>query len=354
MTSIFSFMRQPAATENEPAGTPSLSELAARGIDTTGSAAMTGSGLTSPVNLQPHITRLLNILGDYLPAQGGGMPKNTVSLAALVHRSLGLGGRRGMFATGQVDIAELRGGWLDGTVRFDLWGVDLPTVNELATTVQAALFSDGLNLRRRGILQLKLVAAADQGEGAPTRWHKTLDYKVLYEYRFTDVDGAASLIARIPIEGETDDTPIGTTLVTDRMVRWDDAGAPVLEVIPAPRGTVTLYGLAIAAYLPAGAPPGQVTQTLRQDGGETVTTSASLTDFLGRFRLASTLLTLIFPPQPLAPGEIQELRDYQVGELRFTPPAVLKGGTDLFRLSFSAPGFPPTNQSVVYLRALAR
>jgi hypothetical protein len=127
---------------------------------------MTGGGLTSPVNLQPHITRLLEILGAYLPPSAAGMPANTVSLAALTHRSLGLCGRRGMFATGQVDVAELRGGWLDGTVRFDLWGVDLPTVNGLATTVQAALFSDGLNLRRRGILQLQLVAAVDQGEGA--------------------------------------------------------------------------------------------------------------------------------------------------------------------------------------------
>ena len=160
------------------------------------------------------------------------MPENTVSLTALAHRSLGLGGRRGVFSSGEVAIAELRGGWLDGAVRFDLWGVDLPAVNGMATSLQADLFSDGLNLRRQGILQLKLVAATDQGEGAPIRWHKTLDYALLYEYRFADADGAASLIARIPIDGATDATPIGTTTVTDRMVRWDNVEAPVLEVTP--------------------------------------------------------------------------------------------------------------------------
>jgi hypothetical protein len=355
VSSVFSFLRSRAET---PAG-----ELAAApGVEGEQPAAgaeagvfTAEAGLTPPISLRPYVNELLDLLRPYLPPSAPGLPPNTLSLVQLSHRSLGLGGRRGLYTRGGVDVAELRGGWLDAVVRFDLWGPDLGFVNTQAADLQAALLTDNPTLRHQGLLQLSLTSSTDGPPGAPpSSWRKTLDYAVLYEYHFQDTDGAASLIARVPIDSQTDlgATSQETTEIRNWMVRWDNEGAPALEVTAPPRGVVHVRGLSIAAYLPGGGPAGMVTQTVVRDGGTATTAFGSLTAFLADFQLDSSPLSLVFPPLPLAPGEVQEIHDFQVGERRFDPPIVLKGGGDLFRISFSETAFPADNPSQVYLRAL--
>jgi hypothetical protein len=80
-------------------------------------------------------------------------------------------------------------------------------------------------------------------------WHKTVDYRVLYEFHYEDSDGAESLIASIPIDSDLEkrgSLQRETTIVTDEMVRWDQETALPLVV----RGPAELCGLALLAYLP--------------------------------------------------------------------------------------------------------
>ncbi len=362
MSSVFSFLRNRA---EKPAGeqtvAPDIPDIkAAPALENQQAVAepgafIAGAGLTPPINSQPYVGDLLNLLRPYLPPNVPGMPSNTLSLVQLDHRSLGLGGRRGMHTLGGMDIAELRGGWLDTVVRFDLWGPDADSANTQAANLQAALLANSLTLRRLGLLKLSLDNSTDSPLGTPpSSWRKTLDYTALYEYHFQDTDGAASLIARIPIDSQTDFGPLGfeNTVVSDWMVRWDNEGAPALEVAAGPRGALQVLGLSIAAYLPDGGPAGQVTQTIVRSGVTETTAFASLSAFLGVFQIDSNPLSLIYPPNPLAPGEVQEIHDFQVGERRFDPPIVLKGGGDFIRISFSESAFTADNPSQVYLRML--
>ena len=283
------------------------------------------------------------------------MPPNSLSVVELEPRSLGLGGRRGMYQVAGMDVAELRGGWLKTVIRFDLWGPNLNTVNILAVTLQSRLLESSLTLRQGGVLQIKLAGASDgPSTSPPNSWRKSLDYSVLYEYHYQDADGAAGLIARIPIHVGIDTLPgeFEITEVSDWMVLWDNQGAPTLEIAPTPRGQATILSLTTAAYLPGPDPTGQVTQVVVRNGGTTTTNFDSISAFIGSFALDSNPLTLVYPPAPLNPGETQEFHDFEVGELRFDPPIVLKGGGDLLRISFSETSFPVDNPSQVYLRAL--
>lgn len=310
------------------------------------------ASLTPPIGLQAYVTAMLDLLRPVLPANVAGLPPNSLTLATMGYRSLGIGSRRGLSTLDGMDVAELKGGWLDATVRFDLWAMDLPAIVQQVTTLQQALTSNGLELRQGGILEIKLTGTGDPSTGAVAASRKTLDYTILYEYHFEDTDGAASLIARIPINPRTDAAPDAQTVVRDWMVRWDSAGALDL-LIPGPaHGSLTVQALEVAAYLPGGGPPGQVTQSVTRPSGTVTTTFGSLTALLASVELARSPLNLVYPPLPLQPGEVREIHPFQVGRLRFDPVIVLEGGSDAFRVTFAAPAFPAGDASQVYLRAL--
>jgi hypothetical protein len=318
-------------------------------------AALAIEGTTPPIDLQPYVNEMLALLSPYLPANFPGMPPNSLSLTELRHRSLGLGGRRGIFTLGGMDAGELRGGWLEGVVRFDLWANDLGALNNQVAVLQSQLLADSPALRQSRLLQLRHAGTAEHLSDDLATLRKSLDYSVLYEYHYMDTDGAAGLIARVPIHSDVDAIPGSeeTTEVTDWMVLWSEHEAPVLEVSLAHHDQVTLRRLLIAAYLPGADPPGTVTQEVRLNGGTVSTDFDSLSTFLNNFQLQTEPLTLVYPPFPLEPGETQELHPYQVGELRFATPITLKGGSDLFRIRFSTRSFPPGDLSQIYLRALA-
>lgn len=365
MSSIFRRRRPEPPAETPPALPPPSESSSAEAPPPAAplaveTATLGDGGFTPTSDIDPFVGRMLLLLSDMagLPRAADGKPNPTVRLLGLTPRALGVGGRRGLLSQAALNVAELRGGWLEATIGFNVTGPDLTNVNAQADAIITRLLSRSLDLRQEGVLQLKLTSSADTDlPGSPPSLRRTLTYTVLYEYRFFDTDGAASLIARIPIDSETDQGPATheRTVVTDWMARWDDQGAEALEVSAPPRGVIRVRGLSIAAHLPGGGPPGQVTQTLVQNGSTTTTPRGSLVDFLNLFQRDTTRpLTLIFPPLPLQPGESLELRDYQVGELRFEPPIELRGEGAMFRISFSETAFPTGNTSVVYLRALAR
>ncbi|MFN8475300.1 MAG: hypothetical protein U0822_24165 [Anaerolineae bacterium] len=363
MSSVFRRHRPQTSSESQPALPPPPEPPAPRAepapaAAVASAAASDQGGFTPTSDIDPFVGQMLLLLSDMagLPRAPGDKPNASVRLLGLIPRPLGLGGRRGLLNQPGLAVAELRGGWIEATVGYNVSGSDLDNVNTQSDTIITRLLSRSVDLRREGVLQLRLAGTTDsESGGSPPTLRRVLTYTVLYEYRFFDTDGAASLIARIPIDSETD---LGSltheqTVVTDWMVRWDDQGAAALEISPPPRGVLTVRGLSIVAYLPGGGPTGRVTQTVVQNGGTTNTPLGSLVDFLNLFQRDSTRpLTLVFPPLPLQPGETLELHDYQVGELLFASPIVLRGPGDVFRVSFSETSFPTNNTSVVYLRAL--
>ncbi len=361
MSSLFSFLRGRATPGSatpgvvEPGPEPPGPEL--RAAAPLAASAPPGGSIPA-VDIVPRVEALLDLFRPLLPPDAQDMPPNGVALAEFQHRSLGVGGRRGLRALGPMDVAELRGGWLDGVVRFDLWGPNPTVVNEGAQQIQAGLLGAGLELRRRGLLRLRLAASKDEEFESPTRWRRTLDYSVLFEYRFEDSDGAASLIARIPVDDETDHgaPSHGHTEIRDAMVHWDDAGAPALELLAQPHAApIRIRAVSIAAFLPGGGPAAQVVGTLVRAGVTETQTFPSLTAFLAQFTLVTDgALQLVFPPFPLQPGEVQVVREFQVGERRFDPPLVLSGAGDSFRIEFGLAAFPGGNQSQVYLQVHVR
>jgi len=308
-----------------------------------------------PHDAGPFVDRLIGpeVLGRFLPPDRSGLPPNSLSLVSLAYRSGGIGGRHGLLRSGGFDVAELRGGWIEAVVRYDVWDADPAATAAAIATIQAAVLTGGLRLRREGVLHLQLVEVADGDRGAIAGWRKTADYRVLYEYRFQDTDGAASLIARIPVDSGTDmSLARALDVIHDWMVRWDDEGTPELVVRPAPRHTLRITGLLIAAFLPDGGPAGTVTQTIVQAGGTSTTTFPSLGDLIASFTTLDATLDLVHPPDPLAEGEVQEVRPFVVGRMSFSPPVILKGDGDRFRLRYDGADFPPGGRSQVYLRAV--
>lgn len=202
---------------------------------------------------------MLSSLRGHLPEASPPLPSPGVSVVSLAERPLAIGNRRGVERRGSFSILELKGGRLKAVVRFLVWG-DSPAVADAEIdALRGRLLVAGDALRAAGFLEI-----AAQGITTPERiddlnaWNKTADYKVLYEFNYPDVDGAESIIVRIPIEGEGE-----ITTVTDEIVRWDDQGTPTLEVHGGAGKVYQVRALTILAFLPAG------------EDGESVTISSS-------------------------------------------------------------------------------
>lgn len=291
-------------------------------------------------SLSAVVAEMLGHLGGRLPAPPPPpVPAPAVGIVELTERTVGLGNRRGNDGRGPFPLIALKGGRLDGTVRFQLWAANPPAVDAAVLALQQALLADRDALAAAGFLRLDGAGTTPAEPFAdPAAWRGTADYRLLYEYRYAETEGAESLIARIPIavDGET-------TLVTDQMARWDTHGAPDLEVRRGGRRSAAVRGLYAVSFLPAGW------------DGEQVTVE-SLTGGLLRQRTFPDVRTLLaeFAPD----GDPVELgaRVYTTGRMDFAEPLTLARGSDFFRVRYAEQRLTDAGadtEAVLYLRAFA-
>src|SRR5262249_28029586 len=161
----------------------------------------------------------------------------------------------------------LYGGQVDCVVRFQVWGADPAAADTEMTTLQGRLLGARADLFAVGFLQFDGVAGtlpvADRGA-----WSRTADYHALFEYHLAPTSSADSLIAAIPVdaEQEVDGSLVDErTTIADDMVRWDQGSAPALVL----RGRRSVDDLAIAAFLPAPQPSGEVRLVRTNDDATT-------------------------------------------------------------------------------------
>lgn len=309
------------------------------------------------------IDALIGVLGDFLPPPPGPpLPPPTVSLSSVNERGVGLGNRVGQDLRGPFGVATLKGVRLEAAARYQLWA-DTPGDVEAASQALITQLLGALDdLRARGVLRLALKSVSSSEEVAGTGWRQIVEFSVLFEFPYSDTEGAESLIARIPIEI---DSIFGEqTIVTDEMARWDNEAAPALVV----RGRTRIGKLSALAFIPGAGPSGAVTLTRTFDGAPGAPTAhpdlpsflaaitqpnnperhsqmtfASLSDFLNEFDAAGDDITL-------GDWDLDSAPDiYQSKALAIEPAIELPNAPDRFEIAFQNPNF---NQvAVVYLRA---
>jgi hypothetical protein len=299
-----------------------------------------GASLTGMPPLSQVVADMLATLGAYLPPQIPPSPAPSVSLLSATPQAVGLGNWRGNEVRGALPILALKGGHLDAVVRFQLWANDLAGADGAVKNLQGSLLAATTALRDAGFLRLaaedESLAEQPAGIGA---WRETANYRVLYEYQYQDTDGADSVIARIPIN--IDSNLNDATVVTDQIVRWDNQGALPLELTGGGSPT-TVGGLSILAFLPPGWSGGAVTVKASIGGAVTQWTSASLMAFLTTFTLDAGSVDL--GGNPYLSGQLS------FPNLHLPVPITLAEANDMFRVEYAtlALGF----NAVVYLRAL--
>ncbi len=336
---------------------------------------MASPPIGTKTTLDQAVADMLAMLRDHLVPPGGSLPPSTVSIVSLEERLLGLGNRRGYETIGSLATVALKGGRIEAVARFQLWGNTPAAVDTLVDDLQTSLAAARDTLWSAGFLKMTLqdTGLADR-VSALGAWRKTTDYRVLYEYRFSDLDGAESLIARIPIHADQEErfSPMReTTLVCDEMVRWDDKGSSDLVVRSNSRRPRRIAGMAILAWLPAGWSGNPVTLSrIQTDNPAAPTTYLTLNDFLVavtdpavpdlharvEFATLADLLaafTVAGPTIPMGDWDEDGTPDgYVPGTLVFGNPVVLDRGNQLFRVSYQDPAFD--TPAVVYLRAGVR
>jgi hypothetical protein len=283
---------------------------------------------------------MLGHLEDRLPAAPPPpVPAPAVGVVEMTERAVGLGNRRGNDGRGPFPMIALKGGRLDAIVRFQLWAANPPGVDAAVLALQQALLADRGALTAAGFLRLDGSGTTPAEPFAdPAAWRGTADYRLLYEYRYAETEGAESLIARIPIavDGET-------TVVTDWMARWDTHGAPDLEVRRGGRRSLAIRGLYVVSFLPAGW------------DGERVTVE-SLSGGLLRRRNFPDVRALV--AELTADGDDVELgtKTYATGRLDFAEPVTLARAGDFFRVRYDGERLTDAGadtEAVLYLRAFA-
>jgi hypothetical protein len=321
---------------------------------------------TSPVDQA--VSALLDILDDYLPPPVASIPEPSVAAINLHERSVGLGNHRGTERRGAFLALALKGVRLEGAIRFQLWATTPVDCEAAMTDLNGRLMGDKGALWNAGILQLALERSTPPDLfPSLSAWRTTASYRVLFEFRYEDSDGAESVITRIPIDSdlEVHDAPEReTTAVTDEMVRWDNEAAAPLTV----RGPFTIASLSALSFIPGTAPTGTVTVKRTFDGaigppGTYPDWSAFLTAVGGanaperhaqtQFSSLTELLAAFTPagdPVTLGDWDLNDVPDnYDTSVLALQPPILLSGMTDLFEITFQ--GAMLDQLAVVYLRS---
>jgi hypothetical protein len=331
--------------------------------------AMTFSG--GAPSLAVVLNTLLGVLQGHIPPAGGTLPAAGVSAVSVQERILGLGNQRGTERRGGFAAVALKGGRLQGTARFELWGSSPAEVDARVNLLQGGLLAARDTLWSAGFLKLGAAGASSAEHlQPPNAWRRSVDYSFLYEYHYQDSDGAESLLARIPIHSDLEE--LGslvreTGVVTDRMIRWDDLAAPALEFAASATAGLRIDGLASLATLPGGWTGQAVTLArLRRSAVGAPTSYPDLAAFLAavnhpvtpdRHAQVSFPTVAAFLAAFSNAGAALELGDwdedgtpdlYEPKSLAFSPPLQLAAADDLFRLSYQAAALDA--KAVIYLR----
>lgn len=291
--------------------------------------------------------------------------KPTLRLLTVRTQPVGLANWRGVEVFGSLVPVSLKGGRLEASVRFDGPAADADGAEEAAVALHGALQGARDELRKLGFLRLDgadfSLPEEDEGGGS---WHKAVSYRVLYEYRYQDVDGAGSFITRIParVDREEAGSPDReTVVVTGRVVRWQRAEAD--QEIPAPptlvvRGPTSIPALVVAALLP-DTPAAEVVLLRTFDGASGPPATALTLQALAsephiRKAYASVAAFLTDLAVPVGSVELADLGGdpgtYKLRTFIFGPALALPRPSDRLEISTSADAWMDSH-AVLYLRA---
>lgn len=194
------------------------------------------------------------------------LPPTSIRLLSLAERPTGLANRLGNETHGSLGPISWKGGRLEAAVLLETWGANPAAADTAALTVHGALAGARDVLRGEGFLRVDgadfSLPEEDTGVGG---WRKTASYRVLYEYRYLDTEGADSLIVRIPAHADQEEmnSPSReTAVVTGRTARWDDEESLLFSL----RGPGGLNGLSVLAFIPGTVPAGPVIVRRTFDG----------------------------------------------------------------------------------------
>jgi hypothetical protein len=264
---------------------------------------------------------------------------------------------------GGLTFATIRGGRLDVGLQVGVEAGDAAGADAALLAAHARLLDRRPQLRTLGFLRFEpgVLSAA---EPSPGGFRRTGSYRALYEYRYRDVDGAASLIARIPVDSDLD-SPLGALdpsgheawVVTGPLVRWDREGQPVLRV----RGPGRLLRFSVLAYMPGAPPPVAVTLTRTFTGAlGAPAAAASLADLADATHATLTFSTLAdFLAGFAAATEEVELGDWDLDDaadryalrtLALVPDIALPRSIDRLEISVQPAAGWAGHPAVLYLR----
>lgn len=224
---------------------------------------------SDPTPFSRSLTAMLKILKEFLPPlfqpppppPPPVLPPSTVVLASVVERTVGLGSRVGTDLRGPFTVAALKGLRIEAVARYEIWAQTPAEVGQAIEDLITKLLGERESLRAKGFLR---VALKNTGSGenifSEDAWRQTVDFEVLFEFPYVDSDEAESLIARIPININSEINE--TTLVVDEMTRWDQTSAPLLEV----RGPVRIGAVTALSFVKADVPSGEITILRTFDG----------------------------------------------------------------------------------------
>lgn len=319
----------------------------------------------SAPSLDDVVGDMLAVLGERLPPPGPmAIPVANVTVETVAERPIGLGGLRGAAADGPLGPRTLRGGRLDARVRFQVWAAGPAEADGAMASLHSTLLDDADALHLAGFLRFD-AAATTLAEHLPTvpAWRKATSYDVLYEYTYDDTDDAASLIARIPVTGDTEE-PDGPArevqTLTDHLVRWDQEGAEPLVVV----GPVTVTGIEALLFTPG--PPLGGTVSVRRTSGGTPVAVADLDAFLAAAAAPDAEVEVGLAPASFfaalgAPASGPVLGDWDLdgtpdaylGAARLVAPPLRLEAADRLEIAYTPPAGPGPGldrTAVVYLR----
>ena len=325
------------------------------------------------------VAAMLQSLNNYLPSPTAQLPDPSVWVANISEQPVGLGNYRGSESANTFAPIELKGMRLNALVRFALWARDPSQAEAAGSVLDQALLGDRQALSSAGFLRLGVEASPPAELVAGTRgWRKLVDYRVLYEYRYQEVEAATGVIVRIPISSILNQAGApGTeaTIVSDEMVRWGfDAAAEPLVV----RGRLAVVAQAAMDFIPGPPPTGEVVMTRTFDGVSGPPTSFhSLRPFLSAITRPdapernaqltfSSLPAFLNAIQPESPGQplpqvplgdqgVDGQPDFFKSRLGvFDPPIQLPSAADRLEIAYRNAvthlAVPFDQMAVVYLR----